>query len=860
VFIYVLGSVFLPLLSGLFLLILRVNVPSGIFDQTAKGLTRFILIIGLAMIISISLSVYFIFRSILRHIYFLIDRANAITQAVSSAAPGEEADKEDRINEIFLLHRAFNTLLKRLNTVSHEKSKQEDYFKLLLGNTQEIMFILDQDLRLLYCSDTFIRQANIPDVSVSNVPFHDVFMLAVDAETVEFITATAEDVIANQRLIVVERLMDIGFLNQSRYYSIYLTPMLNKKNFTEGLLVIFNDITEILKAKEQAEAASIAKSSFLATMSHEIRTPLNAIIGFSEILLHKQLPDTIQEELGKIYSSGSILLGIINDILDISKIESGNLDLTSVSYDVPRLVNDTINLNLVRIGSKPISFVLEIDETIPAILFGDELRVKQILNNLLSNAIKYTEAGKVTLHVTWKSLEENTWLLLSFEVSDTGQGIREEDMDKLFSQYQQLNANANRYIEGTGLGLVITKILAEMMGGNIEVKSTFGSGSSFIVSIQQEIVDRTPIGKKTAENLKQFRFIDNRHGQRGIIRTLMPEGKILVVDDVQTNIDVARGLMLSYGLSIDGVKSGEEAIALIRSGETKYDVIFMDHMMPGMDGIEASAMIRRIDSEYARKIPIVALTANALVGNRESFIHNGVNDFLAKPIDIQKLTDILEKWMPREKQVKNMVVVPEVPADTADLPQISGVDCRVGMVNTGGAMAVYKKILGMFCADAREHILQIQESMETGDLRLYTTAVHAMKGTAWTIGAMEFGDFAARLEEAGRRGDTKQIEEQTRELLERLAVLKDAITLALMEEGGEEDRMVESAGVDYAALELAVLRDALVNTDTDRVNKQLLKYETLALSPGEKVFVNEIEQLILLFEYDKAVERIDTCR
>ncbi|MDR1931881.1 MAG: PAS domain S-box protein, partial [Spirochaetales bacterium] len=381
-----------------------------------------------------------------------------------------------------------------------------------------------------------------------------------------------------------------------------------------------------------AKAASEAKSAFLATMSHEIRTPLNAIIGFSEIELQKKLPENTRIDLEKIYNSGSNLLAIINDILDISKIEAGNFELVPEPYDVSGLINDTVQLNIVRIGSKPVKFELFIDETIPARLYGDELRIKQVLNNFLSNAFKYTDQGMVSLRVGWEREENGLWLILA--VSDTGHGIKEENLGRLFFEYAQFDTRANRHIEGTGLGLPIAKNMVELMGGTITVESEYGKGSVFTARIRQGIVDSTPIGVETAKTMRLCRFIKkNMRRDRNLIRSHMPYGRVLIVDDVETNLDVARGLILPYGLGIDCASSGREAIEKIRAagddpGAKKYDMVLMDHMMPEMDGIEAVRIIRNeIGSGYARDVPIVALTANALKGNEDMFLSSGFNAY-----------------------------------------------------------------------------------------------------------------------------------------------------------------------------------------------------------------------------------------
>jgi signal transduction histidine kinase/ActR/RegA family two-component response regulator len=406
-----------------------------------------------------------------------------------------------------------------------------------------------------------------------------------------------------------------------------------KKSFKESALL-----------KEMAESNSKAKSAFLANMSHEMRTPMNVIIGLTDLLLEEDKPDNIKETLEKINTAGNTLMGLINDVLDISKVEAGRIELMPVQYDVASVLNDIITLNIIRIEEKPIAFKLDIKDDMLSSLFGDDLRTKQILNNLLSNAFKYTKEGLVTFGVDCRRDNDNVWV--SFYVSDTGIGIRKEDIEKLFYEFNQVDSRANREIEGTGLGLNITKKLVEMMDGEISVESEYGKGSVFRVRIRQGFVTDKPIDKETLESLRTFHYSDKKkQTNKKLVRADLSYAKVLVVDDFQTNLDVAEGMLQKYKMQVDCVTSGQEAINLIAARNPVYNAIFMDHMMPGMDGIETTRLIRALDTKYAENIPIIAMTANVVAGNEQMFLDNGFSAFLPKPFNVMFLDSIVQRWV-----------------------------------------------------------------------------------------------------------------------------------------------------------------------------------------------------------------------
>ena len=545
-------------------------------------------------------------------------------------------------------------------------------------------------------------------------------------------------------------------------------------------------------SRDAAECANHAKSAFLANMSHEMRTPLNVIIGLTDLHMdEKNLPDAIQEDVKKINKAGNILLSIVNDVLDISKIEAGKLELVPAEYNTASLFNDIITLNIIRIDSKPITFDIDIDEEIPCDIFGDELRLKQICNNLLSNAFKYTLEGNVTFSVKYET-EGTQDLWLSLSVSDTGIGIRPDDLKKLFFDYNQVDTQANRHIEGTGLGLSITKKLVELMDGEITVTSEYGKGTTFHVRLRQGLVTDKPLGRETVNNLCSFRYIDDkRHVSAKLVRVDMGYARVLVVDDFQTNLDVATGLMRKYNIKVDCVTRGQDAVDRIQRGEPVYNAVFMDHMMPGMDGIEATKRIRALDSEYARTVPIISLTANAIAGNEQMFLDSGFQAFLSKPIDMMKLDLLLKQWVRnKHKETSNVMAsplpepTPEKDGRTIPLP---GIHEEKALSLYGYDLELYLPVLRSYAANTPAVIDNLRHVTEE-TLSAYATNVHGLKGASGSIGAEEVRSRAEHLEAAAKAGNLAEVLAGNEILLKESGALVAAIQLWLHGENAQNNK------------------------------------------------------------------------
>ncbi|MDR1713218.1 MAG: transporter substrate-binding domain-containing protein [Coriobacteriales bacterium] len=599
------------------------------------------------------------------------------------------------------------------------------------------------------------------------------------------------------------------------------------------------------------EAASKAKSDFLSNMSHEMRTPINAVIGLSELTLTQDYSEEeARSNMEKIYSSGVTLLGLVNDILDLSKIESGKFELVPIEYDTPSIINDTVTLNIIRIGSKPIEFKLDASPDLPARLYGDELRVKQIFNNLLSNAFKYTREGTVEWAMRCeRDPEDPDTVWLYAEVRDSGIGIKPENLDKVFGEYNQVDTKANRKVEGTGLGLTITKRMVEAMDGTISVSSVYGKGSTFTVKMRQKFVSDEVIGEKLVANLKSFNYADRKRDRNAsFVRAYIPYARVLVVDDVTTNLDVARGLIKPYGMQVDTVTSGKACIELITKGEPVYNAIFMDHMMPEMDGIEATHIIKNdIDSDYARNIPVIALTANALVGNEDMFKNNGFQDFLSKPIDILRLDEIIDRWVRDREMEKMLAARGELDLDVAgngtdqatysgffEGRHIPGVDIRSALATFGGDEECYINVLRSYVASSPELADKAEQRQD------YTITVHGLKSASRNIGAATLGDLAEQLEKASKEDDSAFIGEHNERF-----VAKVRATVAQLEKlVAEYDATCDKEQLPRPDREtLAAMLEEAQSFDIDGLEEDLNKLEGFRYEHDEDLIPWLREQL-----------------
>ncbi|MBQ4346276.1 MAG: response regulator [Oscillospiraceae bacterium] len=679
--------------------------------------------------------------------------------------------------------------------------------------------------------------------------------------------------------------------------------------------------SELIATVKEADRS---KSDFLANMSHEIRTPMNAIIGMCELILREQrISDTVRENCFNIQSSGKSLLSIINDILDFSKIESGKLELIESELNIASLINDVVVMSNTRKGNKKIELMVHADPMIPHGLVGDEVRIRQIMINLMTNAIKFTETGAVVLKLSYS--KQAYGINLKITVEDSGIGIAEKNLDKLFESFQQVDTRKNRAVEGTGLGLAISKRLVTQMGGFINVSSVYGKGSVFSFVIPMKVTNPEPfiqidnpkqhnavafirmqkftvaaVEKKYAELMREIstqlgirlrhtvdfdemlqmlrdektthlfigkeEYLEHKEqflqlsdtlsviliqdmidavevpdGIRCIYKPLYtmsvanainnkssssnpgerrnagisfsaPKARILIVDDNEINLKVACGLMRPYHMQLLTVNSGREAIAMLRSKDV--DLVLMDHMMPEMDGVETTSLIRKMEGEYYQKLPIIALTANAVSGVREMFIASGFDDFVAKPIEPGLLDRVLKTHLPKEYLMPPVSAPyhgPERRAGNENSPaphtETTNIAVNVGIGYTGGDTDAYYEILAMYVRKGQEKRILLEHLVQQQDWNTYTIEVHALKSTSLNIGAEGLSAFAKKLEMAGKAGDHDAICKENHALL----TLYDTVL-------GEGKMLLEQQGIALDPKTTGAASDA----DMAPISKELL--------------------------------------
>lgn len=537
------------------------------------------------------------------------------------------------------------------------------------------------------------------------------------------------------------------------------------------------------RAKEIADRANRAKSEFLANMSHEIRTPINAVLGMNEMILRESKESFTLDYAKKIAGAGHALLSLINDILDFSKIESGRMELVETTYQLDSLLMDTVDIIEPRAKEKGLEFAIKSDANLPNDLYGDAIRIRQIIINILSNAVKYTQKGSITFVVSGKRNtvadiansnhpEEENNLVLEIDVSDTGIGIKEEDKKLIFRDFKRLDTTRNRNIEGTGLGLAITVNLLHLMGGEISVDSVYGKGSTFHVKIPQKIVDAQSVLGDFTQRLENGHLEHDAYH----VSFCAPEARVLVVDDNEVNLLVVKNLLKATKIKVDTCMSGNDCLKKME--EAHFDVILLDQMMPELDGIETLKASRELPGNKCQGTPVIALTANAVSGAREMFLSEGFSDYLAKPINSVKLEQIILKYLPEELVTTNSTS--EITQETNSNPskteqptasdEEASIDWELGLTYNGGIEEMYREILSIFAATKGEKIEKMQNAFTQGDWKNYTIFVHALKSTALTIGCQKLSNDAKALEMAGKK--YQAMESTVRDKEESLAYIR----------------------------------------------------------------------------------------
>lgn len=571
---------------------------------------------------------------------------------------------------------------------------------------------------------------------------------------------------------------------------------------------------ELEKAKEAAEKANQAKSIFLAKMSHEIRTPINAILGMNEMIIRETKENEIRQYAHDVKDSSVLLMNIVDEILDSSKIESGKMEIVEANYIIGSLLNDLYNMIDVKAEEKGLKLLFDIDDNIPNEYYGDDKRIRQVLLNILTNGVKYTNKGSVTLRLTCSIDGDNA--ILHYAVKDTGIGIKAEDIEKIYEDFQRFDMSVNRNVEGTGLGMNITRQLLMLMGSELKIESEYGKGSEFSFDIVQKIVSKEPLGD-FRERLSKI--VDNDNYKTGFVA---PEARILVVDDNEMNLKVFKSLLKHTEINICEANSGRKSLQILE--EQKFDIIFMDHMMPGMDGIETMHIIRK--EKLCEGVPIIMLTANAIVGDKERYLKEGFDDFLSKPILLDKLEKMILKYLPEKYVTKNNFVDNNEESKKAiELPELDEFDFTYALGLLKDEELLMKTLIDFhdsisYVIDKISHLFIEIDNEDV--LKEYRIEVHALKSTSALVGALLLSKIARLIERAALDGDVERIKVLHPILIDELEKHRERIAQILPK--AEDKQLAGAMQMTY----FDMLKASLENEDYDTADfvcEEIRKYK-----------------------------------
>jgi len=670
-------------------------------------------------------------------------------------------------------------------------------------------------------------------------------------EITDAVSGFGDDV--EQRLEIEKRLSSIDIHSEDEIEELYgvVDKMVKELNSYIDEMKRERQLEEDLRV---AKAASEAKSTFLSNVSHEIRTPINAVLGLDEMILRESADENIVKYAADIKNSGRTLLALINDLLDFSKIEAGKMEIVPTEYELSSTINDLINMVREKAKDKGLELIVDVASDTPHVLYGDEIRIKQCILNILNNAVKYTHEGSVTLNISGRrKSDDEIWLFA--QVKDTGIGIKEEDLAKLYSPFERIEESRNRTIEGTGLGMSIVKQLLDMMGTSLKVSSVYGEGSDFSFEVAQRVVKWDPIGdfnetyRNSVSSTAKYK-----------VSFIAPEADILIVDDTPMNLTVAQGLLKPTKVRVDTALSGKQCLEMIR--RKSYDIIFMDQRMPEMDGVETLHTMKGLgaDDNLCSKAPVIVLTANVVANAREEFIKEGFDDYLSKPIDAAKLEKMIKDYLPKEK-----VKAPsdtELSEDTPEheddfvkcLGEVSGIDAKAALANCMNA-DILKGAVHDFCVSLKSEPEKIEGLLADGNIRDYTIAVHALKSSARLIGALELSAVAAELEKAGDDLDREKIDAKTPQLLEMYRGFYDKLMpLEAVDEEDDPDRQeIDAGGLAEA---YSAIREAVEAFDYDTADDVVNMLKEYKIPDEESEKFTRVCDLVTRLDRDALMEEL----